>query len=390
MQWLSMLKHVPVKGIGGALVVQLLGTVDDLISPQDSIDLVTGSNFIYLDIPNSGHINVLALDEPVAGPRRKTVFVDALTKGRAELEQIQTPPEDETLIRTDPDVTDVVFVIHGIRDTGYWTQKLARRVKAEGDKAPFTADGKPRKRKFAMETSTYGYFAMLPFVLYWTRRAKVEWLMDQYVENKARYPNAIFSFVGHSNGTYLLAKALNDYPACRFEHVVFAGSVVSTDYNWNRVIAAKRVGKIYNFVATSDLVVAIFPASFQKFRQLGLGRDTTIGGAGFEGFSAVAQSNQLFYIPGGHGAAVEEKYWDEIARFIVHGEFSANNNVVSPVPRPLAMRLLGKAGPLLFVLLFALVLALGVFIALWPMPTGVRVASAATYFLVLRFVVTKV
>ena len=49
---------------------------------------------------------------------------------------------------------------------------------------------------------------MLPFLLSAYRRKNVEWLMDRYTEVVARYPNATVSYIGHSNGTYLLAKAL--------------------------------------------------------------------------------------------------------------------------------------------------------------------------------------
>ena len=60
--------------------------------------------------------------------------------------------------------------------------------------------------------------------------------MDKYAEAKALFPNAEFSYVGHSNGTYLLARALTDYTCCSFKYVVFAGSVVRTDYNWSKYL----------------------------------------------------------------------------------------------------------------------------------------------------------
>src|SRR5437762_14376361 len=41
----------------------------------------------------------------------------------------------------------------------------------------------------SVRTPTYGYFAMLPFVLPWIRRQKVEWFMDQYVSARAQFPN---------------------------------------------------------------------------------------------------------------------------------------------------------------------------------------------------------
>ena len=75
-------------------------------------------------------------------------------------------------MQPDDSVTDVVFIVHGIRDQGYWTQKLAQRVKFLGAK----------QRNIASVASGYGYFPMLPFLLPWGRRSKVEWLIDQYTE----------------------------------------------------------------------------------------------------------------------------------------------------------------------------------------------------------------
>src|SRR3974390_289676 len=93
------------------------------------------------------------------------------------------------------------------------------------------------KRVIRTFTGTYGYFAIFPFIAPWVRHWKTGWLMDQCVLMRALYPKAEFSYVGHSNGTYLLARALLHYPAARFHHVVFAGSVVRCDYPWNRFLS---------------------------------------------------------------------------------------------------------------------------------------------------------
>jgi len=99
------------------------------------------------------------------------------------------------------------------------------------------------------------------------------------VTARALYPNpaAQFSYIGHSNGTYLLAKALQLCPAVRFENVLFAGSVVHTRYDWSSLIPA-RVARVVNYVATDDKVVAVFPQGLERLRY----RD--LGGAGHLGF----------------------------------------------------------------------------------------------------------
>jgi len=222
--------------------------------------------------------------------------------------------------KPDSEAKNAVFVIHGIRDKGYWTQKVAAKIKVRA------------KGKFHSITPSYGYFAIAPFLMPWIRRQKVEWLMDQYVESRAAYPNASFSFVGHSNGTYLLAKALHEYPCCRVKNVVFVGSVVRTDYNWNALIKSARVQKVLNFVATNDLVVSAGAHGLRGLKWFDL------GGAGSYGFDVSAETDperfrNLEYVLGGHSAGLKESQWDEIASFIVAGDFPLVSNQNENVPR---------------------------------------------------------
>jgi hypothetical protein len=211
LQWIAMQKRALRDGRRLATTIQLLGTVDDLVAPNDNIDLTTGRDFLYLDVPASGHVNVIDLDDTNEGQGRRRIFRLALTASNDEIQRQSRTPADPTLAQVRPDVTNVIFVVHGIRDAGYWTQRIARKVESLGDIPP---------RIYASETSTYGYFPMIPFLLPSRRRAKVEWLMDQYVEARVLYPNAEFAYVGHSNGTYLLAHAFEIYPDCRFSRCV--------------------------------------------------------------------------------------------------------------------------------------------------------------------------
>ena len=348
--WLSMVRNAPRKGVGNILTVQLLGSGDDLVAPEDNVDLLTGSDFIYLDVPHSTHGTVvdLADAEPAVGPVRRRIFLLALLGERTALEESKVVPSDIEPQSPRPDVTDVIFVIHGIRDRGFWTQKVARRVKALG---------RVNGRIYATETSTYGYFAMFPFLLPSTRRAKVEWLIDQYTENLALYPCADFSFVGHSNGTYLLAKALVDYPACRFKNVVFAGSVVRTDYDWDEKIRTGRVQAVLNYVASADWVVAFFPKALQI---LGL---QDLGSAGHDGFAVPPDDltvQQVRFVKGGHGAALQEENWDSIAKFIVDPAASLEEpqEIVASTRSPLVV-LPGFAAPLLWLVIAATLVWIG-------------------------------
>ena len=258
-QWLRMMNRAEREGEpGSAMTIQLLGTVDDMVSPEDSIDLVAGKDFIYIDVPLSDHRNVSTMDDTPAGTARSERFLRAITNTRAQLSDLEAAPADD-LLMPEEDVTDVVFVIHGIRDKGYWTHRIAREVMRQAKGSKVERNGQLRDRIVTSETSTYGYFPMLSFLWPRRRRAKVEWLMDQYAESLAKYPNAEFMYVGHSNGTYLLARALKLYPSCRFTNVVFAGSVVRRKFEWNRYIRADQVENVLNFVATRRLGRCILP-----------------------------------------------------------------------------------------------------------------------------------
>jgi len=129
---------------GRALTIQLLGTIDDYVSPEDNVDLFTGTDFFYLDVPFTGHANIIEMDDPNpvkdpdpmdkthAGSHRRNTFLFALKADPAELEEASERPEDLMPDPPNEDVKDVIFVIHGIRDQGYWTNKDCKRDQTEG------------------------------------------------------------------------------------------------------------------------------------------------------------------------------------------------------------------------------------------------------------------
>ncbi len=331
LQWLAMRLALKEKRCGGALTVQLLGSIDDLVSPEDNVDLVSGSDFVYLEVPRSDHLSLVYVEgderrkgEPDEGSRaasRALYLNAALTEesGQLHARSIQV---GDALPEPDQSIQHVIFVVHGIRDEGYWTQKIARTVQLKG---------KEVGKKYAMVTSSYGYFPMAPFLAPGPRRKKVEWLMDQYAQAVARYPGARknFSCIAHSNGTYLIAKALKEYPAVRFEKIIFAGSVVRRGFDWTQFEG--RVEKVLNYIATADWVVAFFPKLFEHLRIQDL------GSAGHDGFrredGALAQ---VRFVKGGHSAALDESYWGDLAAFIVTGRPAEGNGEQAPIIKAVA------------------------------------------------------
>jgi pimeloyl-ACP methyl ester carboxylesterase len=373
LQWLALMS--PDYGPRPDLItVQLLGSGDDQVSPDDNVDYsvdlfgAAGSkSYFYVEVPFSTHPSVVQMAKE--GPEetqlernlRRSKFTLALKGDRDQLareavtrEQMadNLPPEPVT------DVTDdVVFVIHGIRDKGFWTQKIARTIKKHARKG----------QRIESWTESYGYFAMLPFILRRVRQRKVEWLMDCYTEARARYPKAHFHCVAHSNGTYLMAQALQDYPAARFKYIVFAGSVVRRNYDWLSLIQRNpdapddksRVVKVLNYVATRDWVVAVFPKGLQPWRVFNL------GSAGHDGFCQASTGgpvHEVKYIIGAHSAGHEEPNWDDIAHFIVSGNPPPRKYPPFAAKQNRLWRIAGSVSFIVFPLIVAAIIGVGLYI----------------------------
>jgi pimeloyl-ACP methyl ester carboxylesterase len=170
LQWLAMRREVK---SASALIVQLLGTIDDLVPPQDYIDVVPAGpaqsvDLLYLHVPKTGHADIIDIEDAAyssvrqscseeqhkIAEERRRIFVLALLGKRDEIANcaIQASDFDDSEPTTpNHAVTDVLFVIHGIRDRGFWTRKIAQHVKASARNAK-------QPKVVRSVTATYGYF----------------------------------------------------------------------------------------------------------------------------------------------------------------------------------------------------------------------------------------
>ena len=313
LQWLK-LKHEPHTSL--PQVVQILGSIDELISWDDMVDPGIGDNFVYFEAAYSNHSDVMDFDDETHGAARRDRLQIALGDfEKAKAHQDSITPWDSDPAPVQENVRRVVFVIHGIRDEGHWTQKIASRSRRVYAEQPGC-----ERRDIAVITRRYGFFSMLDFLRYRKRRAKTKWLVEQYCEARRRYPNAKFSYLGHSHGTYLVAHALEVYPDVHFDRIAFAGSVVSAAFDWSKYIP-NRVGYLLNCTSQSDWVVGIFPrvADYLPWSRWLLG--PSLGGAGVEKFRVEsARIQNIGYRKGAHSSAIEESNWNNLARFCVENE----------------------------------------------------------------------
>lgn len=352
-------------------VVQLLGDIDNIVGTQDNADLSVMNahsqkgdgaprrGFHTIPVRGTGHSDIIRVDPAAHKDDPDKADLAAYRWQKLELALV-TPDakldaELDTSFTGDETTSDVTLVVHGIRDLGRWASRIEEETRAH--EAELTEVKQPAESPLQrkIENPRYGYFGMGPFLLTGARQRHVRWLMDEITEAYAKYPSAEFDYFGHSNGTYLLGKALLDYESLRMRRVVFAGSVLAKNYDWSKVARDRgQVQKVINYTGTRDWVVALFPRLFEYFALSSL---TKVGSAGFNGFRSHASApveNRL--IPGGHAAYESELR--PIVQFLNSGSIPPDpaNTPGATAPSQLA--------PLAFVSRFAPWLAVGAILAI--------------------------
>jgi pimeloyl-ACP methyl ester carboxylesterase len=318
--------------------IQLIGMRDDVVEIKDNYDLASDRNFRNILVQNTGHASIIKLDDPQNGSFRRSKFRDALQTPVEDLET-QNPPRKKP--------SDVVVIVqHGIRETTtIWRRALANEI---------TRRARDLRIDAKVITPGYGYFPMGRFLIYRERQNNVRMFMDDYTEALAENPRADIHFVGHSNGTYILANALKNYATFKVNRVVFAGSVVRRDFPWDEYSQQGRVNEIRNDVATGDWVVGIFPRFLEIF-----GDD--VGSAGHNGFidSSAQKNSYTGFFPGDHGAAIQQEYHPSIAEFILTGQ---NISLTLAGRQNDCVILLSKLSILVWIIIIGIILGIGWFI----------------------------
>jgi pimeloyl-ACP methyl ester carboxylesterase len=303
-QWIRYARQIASDGGDAKLpqVIHLLGDRDDIVSREDSQDLSVAKDTVFVTLADTDHASIAEAvrgAEGTGAKKRREAIMHALLGDLTKLSPDVVPAASE-----DSRVRHIIYVMHGIRDYGSWTDNVRRAIEARVKNDP----------SIAVINKKYGYFPMLRFLLYWDRHKNVRRLMDEYTENLAQFPEARrFNFAGHSNGTYLLASAMQHYRSMAVGRVLFAGSVVPKHYQWKPLLDSGRVQEVVNIVADGDWVVAIFPKLFEQVADWLSVQPRSgvldLGSAGFRGFEAASDPlgrvRNLKFVHGGHGAGVD-------------------------------------------------------------------------------------
>lgn len=305
-------------------VIQLLGELDTVVRRDDHKDVLASRGFVFVPVSGATHGEVMSFDGD-DGAYRKELVAAALSNSPGDLDAAYGDTTERLRADEAPDAareeTNLVFLMHGIRANADWPNRLARLIEERSPDAHCVV-------------SSYGYFPMLRFLLFGSRRRNVRWFMDRYTEELAKVQGrAKVHFVGHSNGTHLLAESLRTYATIRVDRVALMGSVVPSQYRWDALTADNRVGTVRNDRASGDFVVGVFPGFLHRLGGLlPLPWFRDIGDGGFRGFdNPGAEHQENFYFRGGHSAAYkDQRNLESIADFIVDGTEGHGELVDSP------------------------------------------------------------
>ena len=156
-------------------------------------------------------------------------------------------------------VDHVLLMVHGIRDLGAWQDELKKTLSKNG---------------IASVSIRYGYYDLFQFLFPfpWFRNRVVRKISRHLREVETYYPNAQFSFLAHSFGTYLVGKLFLQDPNLRAKKVIFCGSVLSDTY-------IERIGNRFDAPLINEIGIKDYWPIFAKSVTWGYG---STGSNGFD------------------------------------------------------------------------------------------------------------
>jgi pimeloyl-ACP methyl ester carboxylesterase len=131
----------------------------------------------------------------------------------------------------------VVISVHGIRTRGVWQKELVP-ILARADFVPYVLD--------------YGYFTVLSLLRRSRRERKIDWLLQEYNRIVQESGDQRPSIIAHSFGTFQVAELIERYPDVKFDNVIFAASIVRSDFDWARVLDGGQVNFVENDFGRRD------------------------------------------------------------------------------------------------------------------------------------------
>jgi pimeloyl-ACP methyl ester carboxylesterase len=154
----------------------------------------------------------------------------------------------------------LIIFVHGIRDPGFWSQKLRALFEAEG---------------FIAVPIGFYVFDIFRFLL-GIRRKAVERVQEQIKAAIDNNRDAEITIIAHSFGTYVVSRILDEDPSLDIARLVMCGGIVRRGYRWDKTVRLNCQGTGRVQVINEHSGRDIWPL-FARHATLGFGDSGTIG-----------------------------------------------------------------------------------------------------------------
>lgn len=205
----------------------------------------------------------------------------------------------------------IVFVIHGIRDEGPWMEMVKKVIQSNDITVQPTDFDDVGAVRF-----------MLGFNISEIITQTEKKLRDAIESAKEQYDVVRVMAIGHSFGTYVLLKVLEDNPTLRIEKMIFCGSVAPRKFRYDKL--KNKPALLVNDCGARD----IWPILAEGFGRL------RYGAAGVRGLriSGVEDRYHDFGHSGYLSKGFVEQFWKPLFTegLVVPSEYTANRR---PIPR---------------------------------------------------------
>jgi hypothetical protein len=209
----------------------------------------------------------------------------------------------------------LVFVIHGIRDEGPWMEMIKQVLQSENITVQPTDFDDVGAVRFMLGCKTNDII----------KATRIK-LLDAIDNAERKHAALRIMAIGHSFGTYILLKVLEDNPTLIIEKMIFCGSVAPRDFRYDQL--KNRPMLLVNDCGARD----IWPIVAEGFGRL------KYGAAGVRGLRVTNVEDR--YHDFGHSGYLEKSFVEQFWKpFITEGkvvssEYSANRR---PIPRGVAL-----------------------------------------------------
>ncbi|MER9329498.1 hypothetical protein [Mesorhizobium sp. M0488] len=136
-------------------------------------------------------------------------------------------------------IKHVLIAVHGIRDFGTWRDALAQALAQHG---------------IQVAGVHYGFFDLFRFLfpLPWFRRAAIRKVERKVLGIVKDFPNAKFSYLAHSFGSYVVAHMLLNNPTFQAHRIILCGSVLRYNFPISQ-LRCNYEPPVINEVGTRDI-----------------------------------------------------------------------------------------------------------------------------------------